>query len=60
MSRKSFRIALTLMAVVIAALVWLNVNVQRGPEWEASYQTANSRIEWTGAGYSGIYARSGR
>lgn len=46
-----------ILAVIIAALVWLNVNVKAGVEPDVVYPMVNARIEWSGAGYSGIYGR---
>ncbi len=57
MGKKSFRITLGIMTVIIGALVWMNCNVNREPEPDAVYPIANARIEWSGAGYSGIYGR---
>ena len=57
MGKKSFRIALGIMTVIIGALVWMNCNVKREPEPDAVYPIVNARIEWSGAGYSGIYGR---
>ena len=44
-------------AVVIASLVWLNINVKPRTPWDAVYENPNSRLEWSGAGYNGIYAK---
>lgn len=57
MSEKAFRISAVILAAVIAALVWLNVSVKPRTPWDAVYEIANSRIEWSGAGYDGIYAK---
>ena len=57
MSEKAFRISAAILAAVIAALVWLNVSVKPRTPWDAVYEMANSRIEWSGAGYDGIYSR---
>ena len=57
MEKKSFRIALGIMTVIIGALVWMNCTVKRGPEPEGVFPMADARIEWTGAGYNGIYGR---
>lgn len=46
-----------ILAVIIAALVWLNVSVKVGVEPDVVYPMVNARIEWSGAGYSGIYGR---
>ena len=57
MSAHTFRISISIMAVVIAALVWLTINVKPRTPWDAVYENPNSRIEWAGAGYNGIYAK---
>ena len=57
MSKKSFRICLSVMMVVIAALIWMNCTAERGPKPDKVIPMANARIEWTGAGYSGIYGK---
>lgn len=57
MEKKTFRIWLIILAAVIGALIWLNVSAERGPEPEMVIPMANRNIEWTGAGYDGIYAR---
>ena len=57
MEKKTFRISLGIMAAVIAALVWVNCTVKRGPEPDRVIRMANAGIEWTGAGYSGIYGK---
>ena len=46
-----------ILAVVIAALVWLKLGVQRGVEPDVVYPMVNARIEWSGAGYSGVYGK---
>ena len=57
MERKTFRICLSIMVMVIAALIWLNCTVQPGTKPDRVIPMANAKIEWTGAGYSGIYGR---
>ena len=57
MEKKTFRIALGIMTLIIGALVWMNCTVKREPEPDRVYQMADARIEWTGAGYNGIYGR---
>ena len=51
------RMGMVLLAAVIAALVWLNVNVKGGVEPDVVYPMVNARIEWSGAGYSGVYGK---
>lgn len=57
MGKKSFRIALGIMTVIIGALVWMNCTVKRGPEPDRVFPMADARIEWSGAGYNGIFGR---
>lgn len=52
MSRRSFIVALCVLAAVIGALVWLNVQQAQRKTWDVSYAMTNQGIEWTGAGYS--------
>lgn len=57
MSKRIFGISISIMAVVLAALIYLNVKEDNRRTWDTVHGMANSRIEWTGAGYSGIYGR---
>ena len=57
MEKKTFRISAAILAVVLGALIFLNCTVKRGPEPDMVIQLAHARIEWTGAGYNGIYGR---
>ena len=57
MERKHFRICAGILAVLIGGLIWLNVSATGGTEPDAVYPMVNRGIEWTGAGYSGIYGR---
>lgn len=57
MSKKAFQIWAGILAVVISTLIWANASMHRGPEPDAIYEMANRNIEWTGAGYDGIYGR---
>lgn len=57
MEKKTFRICAAILAAVLGALIFLNCTVQHGPKPDRVIPMANSRIEWTGAGYSGIYRR---
>ena len=49
--------SILIAALVIAALVWMNVSAEKGPEPDEVYPMVNARIEWSGAGYSGIYGK---
>lgn len=57
MEKKTFRISLAIMAVIIGALIFLNVKQDGRHDWDVCYDMPNQHIEWTGAGYSGIYGR---
>ena len=57
MEKKTFRICAAIMAAVLGALIWLNCTAERGPQPDKVIPMANARIEWTGAGYSGIYGK---
>lgn len=54
--RKS-SILIAALVMVVAALVWLNCTAEKGPEPDTVYPMANARIEWSGAGYSGVYGK---
>ena len=51
MGRKTFIILLSIMAVAIGALIWLNIDMDSRTPWIKVYEMANKNIEWTGAGY---------
>lgn len=57
MSARSFKISVIILAAVIAALVWLNISVKPRTPWDVCFEMTNSRIEWNGAGYNGIFER---
>ena len=57
MRMKKQNMVIAVLAAVVAALIWLNVNVKVGVEPDVVYPMANARIEWSGAGYSGIYGK---
>lgn len=59
MGKNSFRIAACVLTVIIGALVWLNVQQDGRTAWDVCCEMTNQRVEWTGAGYSGIYGRRG-
>lgn len=57
MEKRTFCVLLSIISTVIALLIWLNISVKQETPYDAVYEMANKRIEWSGAGYSGIYAR---
>ena len=54
---KGFWVALALIAAVIMILAGAIIRQEREREslWSVSYPMVNAGIEWTGAGYNGIY-----
>ena len=54
---KGFWVALALIAAVIMILAGAIIRQERerASLWSVSYKMVNAGIEWTGAGYNGIY-----
>ena len=50
MSKRVFGISISIMAVVLAALIFLNVAEENKKTWDTCYEMTNKRIEWTWAG----------
>ena len=57
MSGKTFRILISVLAVIIGVLAWANIELDNRKDWDVCYQMVNRNVEWTGAGYSGINGR---
>lgn len=57
MGKKSFRITLGILTVIIGTLVYMNIQQDNRKDWDVCYEIANRNITWTGAGYSGIYGK---
>jgi len=54
------KIALTLMALLtIANGIWICVREDNTPRWKVAveYDMVNRNVEWTGAGYNGIWGK---
>jgi len=54
------KVALTLMALLtIANGIWICVREDSTPRWkvDVEYDMMNRSVEWTGAGYNGIYGK---
>ena len=60
MSRRTFWISMSIMTVVLGMLIFLNIWVEREPECDVSYPMVYQNITWEGAGYNGIYGRTGQ
>ena len=54
---KGFRVAVCVIAAVIMILAGAIIRQERerASLWSVSYPMVNAGIEWTGAGYNGIY-----
>ena len=57
MSRKTFGIFISVLAAVVIALAGMNIAAANEKTWDVSYRMTDTRIEWAGAGYNGIYGR---
>ena len=57
MSKKTFRIIMSVLLIAIGAMIYLNIEQDRRVDWDVCYKFTNQKIEWTGAGYSGINRR---
>ena len=56
-TRKEWYAIIAGFVAVIIALAWWAISDAETKTWDVCYPMANQRIEWTGAGYSGIYGR---
>lgn len=57
-SKKGFRICMSILMAVIIALAYLNIRMDlAGGLVETEIGMTNRNIEWTGAGYDGIYGK---
>ena len=57
MSKRAFRICASILAAVTIALIGMNIAADADKTWDVCFEMTNRRVEWTGAGYSGIYGR---
>ncbi len=48
--KKRYRIIYALLAVIIAALLAVNICTAEEPAWDVCYEMTNRNIEWTYAG----------
>ena len=55
MERRGFIIGMSVILSVIMVLAGILMRQNRRLEPDVTYTYVNQRIEWTGAGYSGIY-----
>ena len=55
MSRKTFIILFVILWVAIGALIGMTIARENEYTWTTCYEMVNKHIEWSGAGYNGIY-----
>jgi len=46
MSGKTFRILISVLAVVIGVLAWANIEQDNRKDWDVCYPMANTKITW--------------
>lgn len=56
MSSKGFRITISIMAVVIAVLIFLNIQEDNRKTWDTCYPMANVNITWRQTFHSGAWS----
>ena len=56
MSARNSRIIIGALAMVIAALVYLNVMEDNRKEWDVCYEMANAKISWQQTHYGGPWS----
>lgn len=55
MSKKGFRIAMSILAAVIVALIGLNMTTAEDEGFDVSYRMANAHITWEQTYYAGAW-----
>ena len=56
MSSKGFRITISIMTVVIAVLIFLNIQEDNRKTWDTCYPMANVNITWRQTFHSGAWS----
>ena len=56
-SRKRFFLLAGAVIAAVIVLMWISFSKAAGTKYDVCYEMTNQGIEWTGAGYSGIYGR---
>ena len=46
MSRKTFRISISVIAAVIIALIGMNISLDNEKTWDVCYEMANTKVSW--------------
>ena len=55
MKKKTFRIFIGIMAVVLAVLIGLNSKEDQRKDWDTCYEMANANISWQQTYYPGAW-----
>lgn len=55
MSKKTFRISISIMAVVLSALIGMNIALDNEKTWDVSYEMTNTNVTWLQTFHSGAW-----
>jgi len=55
MSKKTFRISIGIMAVVLSALIGMNISLDNEKTWDVSYEMTNTNVTWLQTFHSGAW-----
>lgn len=55
MSKKTFRISIGIMAVVLSALIGMNIALDNEKTWDVSYEMTNTNVTWLQTFHSGAW-----
>jgi len=56
MSKKSFRIIISILAVVIITIFGMNIAEDQKKTWDSEHPMANARISWEQTYHSGAWS----
>lgn len=60
MSKKTFRISIGIMAVVLSALIGMNIALDNEKTRDVSYEMTNTNVTWLQTFHSGAWNSDGR
>lgn len=55
MSKKTFRISIGIMAVVLSALIGMNKAIDNEKTWDVSYEMTNTNVTWLQTFHPGVW-----
>lgn len=53
MSKRTFRITMCIMALVLSALIGMNTALDNEKNWDISYEMTNTHVSWQQTFYQG-------